>query len=103
MQVLTNKDATVQSISKTNQFPQDFIPDLCIFHNVVTGFACPDGLAAAWVVRQKFVIEQGHDVKFIGCCYDDSPPNVTEYENILVVDFSFDLELFEFWENLGKG
>jgi hypothetical protein len=98
MTVLANNNTTVQNV---NNFPSDFVPDLCIYHNVALKFPCPDGLASAWVVREKFCNQLGHEVRFMGCCYDEIP-NVTEYENILVVDFSFDVETLQFWQDCGK-
>ena len=98
MSALANNSTTVHNV---NSFPEDFIPDLCIYHNVVPKFPCPDGLASAWVVREKFCNQLGHEVRFMGCCYDEIP-NVNDYENILVVDFSFDVETLQFWQDCGK-
>lgn len=92
----------ITAIAPNQVFPTDFIPELVIFHNVVQGFACPDGLASAWVCHQKFVIEMGYEVRFIGCTYEENPPDLTQYENILVVDFSFPVQVLELWEVEGK-
>lgn len=83
------------------KFPVDFIPEVCIYHNVVENFPCPDGLAAAWVVNRKFP-----GVDFIGWSYqqvqNQEYPDLSKYQKILVVDFSFDTEYLDNQENLGK-
>jgi hypothetical protein len=138
--------------SASDRLPVDFIPELVIFHNVVKDFPCPDGLAAAWVVKKWFnekqetfkkqhnnvsqsvnsnisqnvnsnisqnvnsdvsqntnsnVLENNiydiekHTIRYLGCCYDDPAPDLIamNIKKVLVVDFSFDYEVLEFWKS----
>lgn len=62
------------------------LPPLCIYHR-----HCPDGLAAACVVRRAFPDQ----VDFLPASYGDAPPDVTGRE-VVIVDFSYsrpDLEI----------
>lgn len=54
---------------------------VCIYHG-----NCPDGFAAAWVVRRAL----GKGVVFVAGHYDDPPPDVTG-DYVYVVDFSYKL------------
>lgn len=84
----------------------DFIPDICVFHNVVNNFPCPDGLAAAWVVKHKFA-DINPDLKFIGMTYANSELEEIFYSSewfnkkILAVDFSFNTEIINLLKNQG--
>jgi oligoribonuclease NrnB/cAMP/cGMP phosphodiesterase (DHH superfamily) len=75
-----------------------WIPDICIFHNVVENFACPDGLAAAWVVSLKFK-DINPNLKFIGMTYLKAKERLTfenefyQDKNIIIVDFSLSREM----------
>jgi hypothetical protein len=83
---------------QTNSKFLNFIPDICVFHNVVDNFPCPDGIAAAWVVWLKFS-EINPDLKFVGMTYGYAESEETFYnsewfgKNILAVDFSFNAEI----------
>jgi len=55
------------------------LPPLCIYHR-----HCPDGFAAAWVVRRVFHGE----VEFLPASYGDAPPDVTG-RDVFIVDFSY--------------
>lgn len=91
---------TLLAVKTVESFiPLDFIPDLVIFHNVVPNFPCPDGLASAWVVHQRYSQE---DIRFMGCTYGEEHLDLDGYENIMVVDFSFPEEVLSQWESLGK-
>lgn len=72
----------------------NFIPEVCIYHNVTTNFPCPDGIASAWVVNRKYP-----DIKLIGWTYQDCEnliyPDIKEYQNILVVDFSLPVHFLD--------
>lgn len=72
----------------------NFIPDICIYHNVAPNFACPDGLASAYVVWRKFR-DINPDLKFIGMTYEEVLEVDLFCKNVLVVDFSFPLETLE--------
>jgi hypothetical protein len=93
---------TSQTISKFI----NFIPDVCVFHNVVDNFPCPDGIAAAWVVKHKF-LELNKNLKFIGMTYPNAELEETFYSSewfnkkILAVDFSFNAEIIKQLENQG--
>jgi hypothetical protein len=83
---------------QTNSKFLNFIPDICVFHNVVDNFPCPDGIAAAWVVWLKFA-EMNPNLKFVGMTYGTAELEETFYnsewfgKNILAVDFSFNAEI----------
>jgi len=52
---------------------------LCIYHG-----NCADGFGAAWAVRHAF----GDDVEFHAGIYQQSPPDVTD-RDVIIVDFSY--------------
>lgn len=52
---------------------------LCIYHG-----NCADGFGAAWSVREGL----GHDVEFYPGVYQDTPPDVTG-RDVILVDFSY--------------
>ncbi|BAY20754.1 hypothetical protein NIES2100_04980 [Calothrix sp. NIES-2100] len=91
--------------SKTVIIPDSFIPDLVIYHNVVEDFACPDGFAASWVCYRKYS-EINPDLEYVGWTYDKANqgiiPDLTNYKNILVVDFSFKPAFLNYWKERGK-
>lgn len=80
-------------------------PDVCIFHSVSTGFACPDGIAAAYVVKLKF----GDNVIFKGMTYEEASKFETFLDEIyfnkriLVVDFSLPPAALKHLDNQGCG
>ena len=61
------------------------MPPICIYHS-----HCPDGFAAAWVVRRAFLA----DVEFLPASYGDAPPDVTGRE-VFIVDFSYSRSVLE--------
>lgn len=70
-----------------------WIPNIVIYHNVVTNFACPDGLAAAWVAKLKFK-DANPNIKFVGMTHEEAKEILT-FQNefytdkeVLIVDFS---------------
>jgi hypothetical protein len=80
----------------------DFVPNLCIYHHVVDSFPCPDGLAAAWVVKRRFP-----NVQCFGMTYSKAGKHETfnadifRHTNILAVDFSFDAGIVKLLINQG--
>jgi len=52
---------------------------LCIFHG-----KCPDGFTAAWAVHKAF----GDSVDYVAGIHQDSPPDVTG-RDVIIVDFSY--------------
>jgi uncharacterized protein len=81
--------------------PDTFKPDLVIYHNVVANFACPDGLAAAWVCFKRYT-SFDYSPTFLGCTYDQGEPDLTNYNSVLVVDFSFSVDTLNAWRHQGK-
>ena len=61
------------------------LPPLCIYHR-----HCPDGFAAAWVVRHAFLGE----VELLPASYGDAPPDVTGRQ-VFIVDFSYSRRALE--------
>lgn len=69
---------------------------LIIYHQVKEGVDCPDGIAAAWVASKAIA-----DADILGCVYGDVP-DVSDYERIVIVDFSFPVSIIEDWVSNGK-
>lgn len=69
---------------------------LIIYHQVKQGTDCPDGIAAAWVASKAIA-----DAATLGCIYGDVP-DVSDYERIVIVDFSFPVPIIENWVSQGK-
>jgi uncharacterized protein len=65
-----------------------------IYHQAKVGVDCPDGIAAAWVAKRKYP-----DAALIGASYGGVVPDIdrSEYDRILIVDFSFSREILEKW------
>lgn len=88
------------------EIKNDWIPDICFYHNVVLNFACPDGLAGAWVIRRKFLAANPNLI-FIGITYEEAKDIQNFYDarffdkKIIVVDFSFSSEVLEILKNQG--
>jgi hypothetical protein len=104
------------NISKQTQnssfIPDSFIPDLVIYHNIVPGFACPDGLSSvwvacpdglssAWVAWKRYATFEFTPV-FQGFTYDEEPPTLEGFQNVLVLDFSFSEAVLDHWVSIGK-
>jgi len=62
---------------------------LCIYHG-----NCIDGFTAAWVIKQ-FSIESGLPFDFFPGVYRDDPPEIKEYEEVYLVDFSYKRAVME--------
>ena len=71
---------------------------LIIYHQIKPGVDCPDGIASAWVVKQMHP-----DAELLGWHYGATGlPDVHEYDNIFVVDFSFKASVLESWRKQKK-
>lgn len=70
--------------------------ELIIYHQVKEGFNCPDGIAAAWVASKMFP-----NSDLMGCVYGNVP-NISDYGLIVIVDFSFPVQVMENWVSQGK-
>jgi uncharacterized protein len=70
-----------------------------IYHQVKVGIDCADGIAAAWVAKRKYP-----DSTLIGASYGGAVPEIdrSEYDRIIIVDFSFSREILEKWAKLFK-
>ena len=64
-----------------------------IYHQVKPGIDCADGIAAAWVAKRKYP-----DAVLIGASYGGEVPDISQYDRVLVVDFSFPLNILEEWD-----
>ena len=67
-----------------------------VYHEVKPGIACPDGIAAAWVARINYPYGE-----LIGASYGGEVPDLSGYQNIVIVDFSFSLEVLQGWMSAG--
>lgn len=67
-----------------------------IYHQVKVGIDCPDGIAAAWVAWKA-----NPNSILIGCCYGDVP-DISGFNKIIIVDFSFPAGILEQWADQGK-
>lgn len=74
---------------------------LIIYHQIKHGIDCPDGIAAAWVA-DRYLCSRWHPHDILGCAYQSEPPDVSNYDFIYVLDFSFPLAVIEFWIQSGK-
>ena len=63
---------------------------------VRAGLDCPDGIAAAWVVLRKYPTAD-----LVGCTYQSDLPKVNDGDLLIIVDFSFELEVLNQWRNRG--
>lgn len=54
---------------------------LCIYHK-----DCSDGAGAAWAVYNAL---GDRDVDYVACGYGAPPPDVSDYQHVLMVDFSY--------------
>lgn len=74
--------------------------NLVIYHMVKKEVNCPDGVASAWICS-RFLGENNAD--YLGWCYEFSDtPDVSNYERIFIVDFSFSAKILEEWADRGK-
>lgn len=64
-----------------------------IYHQIKPDIDCPDGIAGAWVCKQKYP-----DADLIGASYGNPPAaEISEYDRIVIVDFSFERSLLQKW------
>ncbi len=63
---------------------------------VRAGLDCPDGIAAAWVALRKYPTAD-----LVGCTYQSDLPKVNDGDLLIIVDFSFELEVLNQWRNRG--
>ena len=70
---------------------------LIIYHAVKPGIDCPDGISAAWVARQKFP-----EADLLPHSYGEDLPDVSEYNALVIVDYSFKKDVLEMWRSQGK-
>lgn len=70
---------------------------LIIYHQVKQGVNCADGIAAAWIVSKVHP-----QADLLGCVYGEPAPEVSKYELIVIVDFSFPVPIIEEWVAQGK-
>lgn len=54
---------------------------LCIYHK-----NCADGAGAAWAVHHAL---GDRDTDYVACQHGEPPPDVSDYQHVLMVDFSF--------------
>lgn len=69
-------------------------PIKCLYHQIKPKVPCPDGIAAAWVVQKKYPKAQ-----LIGCIHQDEPPQVNDGDLLIIVDFSFPIDVIKSWES----
>lgn len=72
-----------------------------LYHQVKPGTDCPDGIAAAWVADRYFR-GIGFVTDLIGCVYQSEPPDMSGYDRIEIVDFSFPREVIDRWAEFAK-
>jgi hypothetical protein len=63
---------------------------------VRAGLDCPDGIAAAWVALRKYPTAD-----LVGCTYQSDLPIVNDGDLLIIVDFSFELEVLNQWRDRG--
>lgn len=73
-----------------------------LYHQIKPGTDCPDGVAAAWVAWMRYHEICRQTVDVIGCVYQSEPPDVSAYDRIVIVDFSFPRDVIARWAAVGK-
>jgi uncharacterized protein len=69
-----------------------------LFHSKNGRSHCIDGVAAAWIAWNYLKWHKKHEcIDVIPCMYGTKPPDMTEYEEIHVVDFSFPSAIVNQW------
>lgn len=63
---------------------------------VRAGLDCPDGIAAAWAALRKYPTAD-----LVGCTYQSDLPRVNDGDLLIIVDFSFELEVLNQWRDRG--
>ena len=65
-----------------------------LYHKVRPTLDCPDGIYAAYTAKRKFPTAQ-----LIGCIYQQEPPKVNDGDKLIIVDFSFPIEVINGWRD----
>jgi hypothetical protein len=68
-----------------------------IYHQTKPGTDCPDGIASAWVCHKAFL-----DADIEGCVHQGELPDVSGYDRLVIVDFSFSAQILEEWAKTKK-
>jgi oligoribonuclease NrnB/cAMP/cGMP phosphodiesterase (DHH superfamily) len=76
--------------------------NLIIYHQIKDGVDCPDGIAAAWVADRYMRSRSWVDCEIIGCSYQTEPPDVSAYDRIFILDFSFPRSVINAWVSDGN-
>ena len=63
---------------------------------VRAGLDCPDGIAAAWCVLRKYPT-----ATLVGCSYGSELPAVDNGDLLIIVDFSFEVDVIKSWQERG--
>lgn len=71
---------------------------LIIYHEIKEDVPCPDGIAAAWVASKAF---PNADIKGVNYGNRDKL-DVSDYQELIIVDFSFPASTIKEWETKGK-
>ena len=69
---------------------------LVVYHQKREGVDCPDGIAAAWVA-DRYLRRQGEFFRVMGCSYGEEAPDVSDYDRVFVLDFSFPRSIVDSW------
>lgn len=72
---------------------------LVIFHNMGKNKPCIDGITSAYVASLIF---RESNVDYLGWVYGPEIPNVTQYKDIYILDFTFPASVLKEWTNKGK-
>lgn len=70
-----------------------------IYHKIKQDVNCPDGIAAAWVASRTLIL---FNPAIIGCIHGEEAPNLSQYNNVYIVDFSFSRQVLTKWKEQGK-
>lgn len=73
--------------------------DVIIYHEASEGIPCPDGIAAAWVTS-KHLGSQRYNL--LGASYNTELPDLSRYDHIYIVDFSFPKSFLDSLSECGK-
>ena len=67
-----------------------------LYHEVKKGLACPDGFFANCIARRALPNAQS-----IGCIYQTELPQIDAGDKVVIVDFSFPIEVLKTWSDRG--
>jgi hypothetical protein len=65
-----------------------------LYHQVKPGLDCPDGIYSAYIAKLMYP-----KAKLIGCVYQMEPPQVHYGDTLIIVDFSFPVEVIRDWSD----